>query len=91
MSTFPLPDISLEGRAIIVTGGDRGLGRSMALAMAQCGASVVIASVDKEGCERVAAEIGDSGLVVPLHQGAGICCAECGFPPFEEPAPSFYI
>jgi 3-oxoacyl-[acyl-carrier protein] reductase len=57
MSTYPLPDISLEGRAIIVTGGDRGLGRSMALAMAHCGASVVIASVDKEGCEQVAAEI----------------------------------
>jgi len=57
MSTYPLPDISLEGRAIIVTGGDRGLGRSMALAMAQCGASLVIASVDKDGCDRVAAEI----------------------------------
>lgn len=57
MSTYPLPDISLEGRVVIVTGGDRGLGRSMALALARCGASLVIASVDKEGCERVAAEI----------------------------------
>ena len=57
MSTYPLPDIPLEGRVVIVTGGDRGLGRSMALAMARCGASLVIASVDREGCERVAAEI----------------------------------
>ena len=57
MSTYPLPDISLEGRAIIMTGGDRGLGRSMALALARSGASLVIASLDKEGCERVAAEI----------------------------------
>ena len=29
----------------------------MALALARCGASLVIASVDKDGCERVAAEI----------------------------------
>lgn len=57
MSTFPLPDISLEGRVIIMTGGDRGLGRSMALAQARCGAKLVIASVDEEGCARVAAEI----------------------------------
>ena len=57
MSTYPLPDISLDGRVIIMTGADRGLGRSMALAMARCGASLVIASVDQEGCERVAAEI----------------------------------
>ena len=57
MSTYPLPDISLEGRAIIMTGGDRGLGRAMALALARCGASLVMASVDKEGCEGVAAEI----------------------------------
>lgn len=57
MSTFPLPDVSLEGRVIIMTGGDRGLGRSMARAQARCGANLVIASVDAEGCRRVAAEI----------------------------------
>ncbi len=70
MSTYPLPDISLDGRVVIMTGGDRGLGRSMALALARCGASLVIASVDAEGCERVAAEIDDiggpgKGLAVP--------------------------
>ena len=70
MPTYPLPDISLEGRAIVMTGGDRGLGRSMTLALARCGASLVIASVDKEGCERVAAEIDEiagpgQGLAVP--------------------------
>jgi len=57
MSTFPLPNISLDGRVIIMTGGDRGLDRSMALAQARCGARPVIASVDAEGCKRVAAEI----------------------------------
>lgn len=57
MSTYPLPDISLDGRVVIMTGGDTGLGRSMALALADCGASLVIASVNEEGCDRVAAEI----------------------------------
>lgn len=57
MSTYPLPDISLDGRVVIVTGGDTGLGRSMALALANCGAKLVIASVNEEGCERVAGEI----------------------------------
>ena len=57
MSTYPLPDISLDGRVVIMTGGDTGLGRSMALALAHCGASLVIASVNEEGCERVAGEI----------------------------------
>ena len=61
MPTYPLPDISLEGRVVIVTGGNTGLGRSMALAMAQCGASLVIASVDAAGAEQVAAEIRELG------------------------------
>lgn len=60
MSTYPLPAINLDGRVVIITGGDTGLGRSMALALAQCGASLVIASVNEEGCDRVAAEIVDA-------------------------------
>ena len=34
--------ISLSGRAVIVTGGSRGLGREMALALADAGASVIV-------------------------------------------------
>lgn len=60
MATYPLPDISLDGRVVIMTGGDTGLGRSMALALGARGASVVIASVNKEGCEQVAEEINDT-------------------------------
>ncbi|NKB19683.1 MAG: SDR family NAD(P)-dependent oxidoreductase [Alphaproteobacteria bacterium] len=62
MSTFPLPDISLEGQVVIVTGGDRGLGFSMAKAMAERGARLVIASVDADGCVRAAEEL--SGLAI---------------------------
>lgn len=47
MSDYP----SLEGRVIIVTGGGRGLGREMALALVEQGARVVITSA-REGAER---------------------------------------
>jgi len=40
-----------------MTGGDRGLGLSMATAMAERGARLVIASVDAEGCARAAEEL----------------------------------
>ncbi|MFT5440881.1 MAG: NAD(P)-dependent dehydrogenase (short-subunit alcohol dehydrogenase family) [Alphaproteobacteria bacterium] len=60
MSTYPLPDIDLSGRVVLITGGDRGLGLSMATAQAQCGASVVLASVDYDGCVASAAAISDS-------------------------------
>ena len=48
---------SLEGKVAIITGGSRGLGREMALAFADHGADVVIASRKVENCEVVANEI----------------------------------
>jgi NAD(P)-dependent dehydrogenase (short-subunit alcohol dehydrogenase family) len=47
----------LTGRVAIVTGGSRGLGKAMALGLAQAGASVVIASRKLEACEAVVQEI----------------------------------
>ena len=47
----------LSGRVAVVTGGSRGLGREMALAFAEHGADVVIASRKLDACEAVAAEI----------------------------------
>ncbi|OUV73042.1 MAG: hypothetical protein CBC83_05725 [Flavobacteriales bacterium TMED123] len=69
MPTFPLPDISLEEKVVIMTGGDRGLGFSMAKAMAERGARLVIASIDGEGCLRASEElnaIGGSGRVLAV-------------------------
>ncbi len=57
MATYPLPDIDLSGRVVLMTGGDRGLGLSMATAQARCGASVVLASVDGDGCRDAAAAL----------------------------------
>ena len=49
----------LTGRVAVVTGGSRGLGREMALALARCGADVVIASRKLDTCEAVAHEVRD--------------------------------
>ena len=60
MSTFPIPEISLDGRVVIMTGGDRGLGFSMAKALSQCGARLVIASTDEEGCIQASVELNEA-------------------------------
>jgi gluconate 5-dehydrogenase len=54
----------MTSRVAIVTGGATHLGRSMATALAELGATVVIASRRKELCEQVAAEMSSQGLKV---------------------------
>src|SRR3954449_5718410 len=51
----------LDGRAALVTGGSRGLGREIALGLARAGADVMIASRKAEACEAAAAEPGAGG------------------------------
>ena len=51
----------LTGRVAIVTGGGRGLGRTIALALADHGADVVVVSRTMEQVERVAGEIQGKG------------------------------
>jgi NAD(P)-dependent dehydrogenase (short-subunit alcohol dehydrogenase family) len=56
-----LDSFGLQGKRVLVTGGNRGLGRAFALAMAEAGADVAIAARDAEPNARVVAEIESRG------------------------------
>ncbi len=56
--------LDMSGRTAIVTGGGTHLGRAMASALAEMGASVYIASRRAELCEETARELRDHGLDV---------------------------
>ena len=64
--------LDFTGQVAIVTGGSRGLGRQMALALAKRGADVVVTSRKVEACEEVAEEIrslGREALPFGCHVG----------------------
>jgi NAD(P)-dependent dehydrogenase (short-subunit alcohol dehydrogenase family) len=66
------PSFRVDGKVAIVTGGSKGLGRAMALGLAEAGADVVVSSRKAEGCEEVAAAIralGRRALAVSCHVG----------------------
>ena len=46
----------LEGKRLFITGGSRGLGRAMALAIADAGADVILVGREKATLERTAVE-----------------------------------
>ena len=52
---------SLEGKTALVTGASKGLGKAMAVALANAGASLALVSRDRARLEEVAHEIQDSG------------------------------
>jgi NAD(P)-dependent dehydrogenase (short-subunit alcohol dehydrogenase family) len=52
---------SLTGRAVVVTGAGRGLGRAYALHAADAGAAVVVNDIDASATEHVVAEIEKAG------------------------------
>ncbi len=57
---------NLTGKTAVVTGGYTGIGRQMALALAEAGANVVVCARNLEGCEKTAREIAEGTGVKTL-------------------------
>jgi 3-oxoacyl-[acyl-carrier protein] reductase len=55
---------SIAGRAVVVTGGTRGIGRGIAAVFAGAGARVLITGRDEEAARRAVRETGAAGYVV---------------------------
>ena len=52
----------LSGRRALVTGGGRGIGRHLAVGLAEAGAEVCVVSRQRDACESVAAEVEEAGV-----------------------------
>lgn len=52
---------SLAGRRVLITGASRGIGRALAVGLAEAGAKVAVAARTREGIEETAAEIRNAG------------------------------
>src|SRR5690349_22941439 len=63
----------LTGKVAVVTGGSRGIGRSIVQALAEAGADVVVASRKLDACRAVAAEVrsstGRNAVAIACHVG----------------------
>lgn len=66
---FEMPNMRLDGRVALVTGGSRGLGLGMALALAHAGANVALAARTErqlqQGAELIRQKTGRRALVLP--------------------------
>ncbi len=57
-------DLDLTGKTVLVTGGSRGLGKAIALAMGERGARIAICGRKQENLDRANKELADKGLHV---------------------------
>ena len=61
--------IDLSGQTAIVTGGSRGIGRAIVLALARHGANVAVVARSAEGAESAAAAARELGVRAEAHPG----------------------
>jgi 2-dehydro-3-deoxy-D-gluconate 5-dehydrogenase len=64
-----VPDFSLDGKVALVTGGNSGIGRAIALALREAGARVAIASRNEKKNAAVATELGDGAKAYAVDVG----------------------
>lgn len=65
-------DLTLSGKVALVTGGSRGIGRAIALGLAQAGADIIVASRKLADLEKVVEEVGRLGrkaVAIPTNIG----------------------
>src|SRR5712664_1723268 len=67
----------LTGKRLFITGGSRGLGREMALAIADAGADVILVGRDAPSLEQTAADIGALGRRASIIQADVSLADEC--------------
>jgi NAD(P)-dependent dehydrogenase (short-subunit alcohol dehydrogenase family) len=72
MTQSAVPGFDLAGRTALVTGGSRGLGRSMAYGLARCGAQVIVASRNGDACRELAHELSEATGVEARGIGAHV-------------------
>ena len=70
----------LDGKRLFITGGSRGLGREMALAIAEAGADVILVGRDQASLDQTADEIRERG------RAATTIVADVGIPAEAERA-----
>ncbi|MEC7574094.1 MAG: SDR family NAD(P)-dependent oxidoreductase, partial [Pseudomonadota bacterium] len=70
---MPTNHFDLSGKIAVITGGSRGLGRKIVLALADAGADVVITSRKIDSCEELAKEVeektGRTAMPFACHVG----------------------
>ena len=56
--------MKLDGKTALVTGGVSGIGKATALEFARCGASVLVADINRDGGAAIEAEAKAAGLPI---------------------------